>query len=58
MRKIADSSNSPSSIAIQRLRRCEIATERLFNDNAGALAQLDFASCCTTSRNTAGGMAR
>ena len=37
MRKIADSSKAASRIAVELLRRGEVAAERLFDDDAGAV---------------------
>ena len=38
--------------------RVEIAAERLFDYDAGPLAQPDFTSCSTTDPNSTGGIAR
>ena len=58
MRKIAASSKAPSRIALSLLRRRQVVAERLLDDDAGAVAQPDLASCSTTSPNSTGGIAR
>ena len=43
---------------VELARRGEVLAERLLDDDAGAVAQPDCASCSTTGPNSGGGIAR
>ena len=58
MRKIADSSEDAVQRLVQRLRRGEVAPERLLDDDPRAPGAAGFAEPSTTVGNRLGGMAR
>ena len=43
---------------VELLRRRQVVSERLFDDDASAFGRPDFARCSTTGPNSGGGMAR
>ena len=53
MRKIADSGKTECSIAFELVGRGEVAAERLLDDDAGVLAQPDFAEALDDGREQA-----